>query len=353
MSIIITNLYTEGQYMVKAKNMNAYNHRIQTLLWGCFLAALLSSCHAGGSKKNRELPDSTVRKVVLLSPPVFSVLKLFDNDRIEVVGANPRTFETVHAGLLGIIAKEYRDIRTDFADRDFNVNKETLLSLHPDMVFYYGGFQKAAMGKLPVRTIDMDMRKGDPEAITVEWEQLLAKALELPYAGIMEKEWKHTRRRCTELCEKTASSPKRGLFIFSYLNGRMTVSGRSTYGSAFLHKAGIINVAEELSNQKEVGIEQLYAWHPDVIFLFLGSKDAFIKSKKRRESFPVHSVPQGIFSWGSPCAESPLMPLWMFARTYPGIYPMEEFKAEARRFYAEVFQKEIPDRLLNEMFGEQ
>lgn len=329
--------------------MNSYNNKIQVLLWSCSFVLLFSSCHVDGSRKNRKLPDATVRKVVVLSPPVFSVLKLFGNDSIEVIGANPRTFEAVHAELLGIIAEGYRDIRTDFASRDFNVNKETLLSLHPDLVFYYGQFQKAAMDKLPIRTFDMDIGNHDPEAITIEWEQLLAKALELPYTGVIERKWKHTRRLCTELCGKIAS-PKRGLFVFSYLNGRITVSGKNTYGASFLQKAGIINVAEELLNKKEVGIEQLYAWRPDVIFLFLGAKDAFVKDKKERENFSVYSVPQGVYSWGSPCAESPLMPLWMFARTYPGIYPMEAFKDEARRFYAEVFQKEIPDRILNEMF---
>lgn len=329
--------------------MNGYNNKFQVLLWSCSLVLLLSSCHTDGRRRNRKLPDTAVRKVVVLSPPVFSVLKLFGNDSIEIIGANPRTFETVHAGLLEIIAEGYRNIRTDFADRDFNVNKETLLSLHPDLIFYYGRFQKAAMDKLPIRTFDMDVRNADPEVITVQWEQFLAKSLELPYAGIIEREWKHTRKLCTELCGKIAF-PKRGLFVFSYLNGRITVSGRNTYGAAFLQKAGIINVAEELSNKKEVGIEQLYAWRPDVIFLFLGSEDTFVKDKKGRENFSVYSVPQGVYSWGSPCAESPLMPLWMFARTYPEIYPMEKFKDEARRFYMEVFQKEIPDRILNEIF---
>ena len=329
--------------------MNNFGKLLHALLWSCIFATLLSSCNIGGNKKKEQTKG---KKIVVLSPPIYSMLKLFPNDSIDIVGVNPRTLETAYTGLLELIDSEYREIRTDFADRDFNVNKETLLSFHPDMIFYYGDFQKVATDRLPIQTIDVNVKQSDPEIITVEWERLLARTLKLPYEGIMEKEWRHTRERCQELYRKAVAS-KRGLFVFSYLNGRIPVGGKNSYGDAFLAKAGIINVTEELSGEKEIGKEQIYNWKPDVVFIFLGSKDAFMKDVERKGNLSVYSIPQGIFSWGSPCVESPLMPLWLLAKSYPQVYPIEKFKKEARRFYADVFHKEVPDSILNEMFDDK
>lgn len=329
--------------------MNNFGKLLHLLLWGCVFVTLFSSCNIGRDKQEEQ---DRGKKIVVLSPPIYSMLKLFPSDSINIVGANPRTFETAHTGLLEIIDSQYREIRTDFADGDFNVNRETLLSFHPDIIFYYGDFQKVIADRLPIQTIDVNIKQSDPEIITVEWERLLSQALKHSYAGIMEKEWQHMRERCRELC-RTIAAPKRGLFVFSYLNGRITVSGKNSYGGAFLAKAGIINVAEELSGEKEIGKEQLYNWKPDVVFLFLGSKSTFLKDIEKKDFLSVYSIPKGIFSWGSPCVESPLMPLWLLAKSYSQVYPKDKFKDEMRRFYANVFDKKVPDFVLNEILDDK
>ena len=249
----------------------------------------------------------------------------------------------------------YQNIRTDFTSRDFSINKESLLLLKPDVVYYYGEFQKAGTDKMPLQSVNVDIQESDPEKITIQWEQLLSQSLALPYKEIMKTQWNRTKEKCAKL-KNNVIVPKRGLFVFSSLNGRITVSGKKTYGASYLEKAGISNVANSFSGNKEIGLEQLYAWAPNVVFLFLDSDKAFARSSKIQHSknkMFIYHIPEGVFSWGSPCAESPLMPLWLFSRAYPQIYTHEDFKKDAKQFYTNTFRKYIPNRVLNSVLMDQ
>ncbi len=78
--------------------------------------------------ENKEQISNNSKRIVNLSPPLFSVLCMLDAGN-QVVGTNPRTFTSANENIMEIIYPEYKNINVDFVDADFRINKESLLKI--------------------------------------------------------------------------------------------------------------------------------------------------------------------------------------------------------------------------------
>lgn len=57
----------------------------------------------------------------------------------------------------------------------------------------------------------------------------------------------------------------------------------------------------------------------------------------------VYDIPQTAYSWVTPCADSPLMPLWLISKAYPELYSEAEFRSEFSAYYERLHRVTLTD----------
>ncbi|MCT4688465.1 ABC transporter substrate-binding protein [Vallitalea sp.] len=316
----------------------------------------------GCSKKDDEvakIEGKNNTRVTIISPPIFSIYLSASPKDSKVVGINERAFSTANENVLNELYPGYKDINTSFINNEFVVNTEELLKLSPDIIFYYGDNQKNGLDKLDVESVDMMISKNrDPEQMTIQWEKHLEEAFNISNENTIEKEWQISNKKADELL-KNNSTKKKGLYVFSYINRKITVSGNNSYGDNFFNKAGIENVAKDIEGCKEVSMEQIYEWNPDIVFIFLGMPATPIINNKVTDQDwsliqaykdkAIYDIPQAVYSWGAPNADSPLMPLWLISKTYSNVLNKDEFITYLKGYYNRIYDIELNDELVEDI----
>lgn len=344
------------------------NKKIMVTVFYIVSAAAFFAAGTGEKAESASVKKEELR-IVNLSPPVYSMLQTFPALKDSVIGVNPRTFSTSNPKVLSAVNPNAKKINSTFVNNDFSVNAESLAALAPTIILYYGEFEKKGLDTLGIPMVNMQIKDMDSESLTRKWERMIADIFKTGNGNKLEKQWKKTN----EILSAVLKDGKkiRGLFIFSTVGGKITVSGNKSYGGNFLRKAGIENVADlsgfaEGAGQVEVSMEQIHTWNPDIIFINsirIGKNNisaktvldntgsagwSFIKAVKDKKVF---DIPQGTFSWGMPCADSPLMPLWMLTKTEPEKYSESAFKKKIKTYYKEVYDTDLPDEIIDEMLA--
>lgn len=304
---------------------------------------------AGQKEKTRTDSKKHVRekiRIVNVSPPVYSILLTFPCLRKSVVGINPRAFSLSNPHVLAAVEPNAKELDTAFVNNDFSINVESVAALEPTLILYYGEHQKKGLEHLNIPLVNMHIKDMDSETLTQKWETVITETCKVANHNKMKIQWEKTNEIIKKVLKPGSGKKLKSLFIFSTVGGKITVSGNNSYGGNFLKKAGIENVADiggftEKTGQAEVSMEQINAWNPDIIFVNsigadskastaktiienTGAADwSFIQAVKDKKVF---DIPQGTYSWGVPCADSPLMPLWLLTKTHPETYGEKEFK---------------------------
>lgn len=307
------------------------------------------------------------QKVVTLAPPLFSMLLTFARHPDFVVGASPRTFATANAEWIGLLYPDAPRIDTAFVGRDFNVNVEALLSLKPSVIFYYGNFERRGLENLSIPLIDTMLKERDPRALTIHWEELLAQAFRVDNPRRMETLWKRSLDKVERLRSGREGGPSRALVVLGNQGGVLQVCGADSYGQAFIEMAGLTNPASTVSGgpggagQVTVSMEQINAWNPEVVYCVLGATASELLGNRVSgqdwsftEAFRtgrIFDVPRGTYSWGMPCADSPLMPLWLLSTLEPEVYGPQELRADMKCFYRELYGVDVPDGLIESILA--
>lgn len=297
-------------------------------------------------------PVSEINHVVIISPPVTSVLLDVIPDKDMITGLSPKAFAFSNPDLMAKLYPNAGQVDTTFIDDSFTVNTESLLNLNPDLILYYGEIQKKGVINIGIPAIDL-FPKGltDPKDVTIAWDNLLREVFAAdPAAGTakgLETEWARAEELAKHLLSGQTGDPQRALCIFSNVGGSLMVSGSSSfdsYAQSFFDKAGLINVAAEIQGTSEVSMEQIYEWNPDIIFIFHNAPaQAFLDNSITGQDWSlldawqnkqIYDIPQTAYSWGAPCADSPLMPLWLISKAYPELFSEDDFAAEMTDYYS-------------------
>lgn len=125
--------------------------------------------------------------------------------------------------------------------------------------------------------------------------------------------------------------------------------------------SGIRNVAADLKGTVEVSMEQIYEWNPDMIIVFhdAPAKDILSNNIDGQDwsllnawkNGAVYDVPRTTYSWITPCADSPLLPLWLLSKAYPGLLSEAEVKTEITEYYQRNYEISLTESDLNSIFG--
>lgn len=303
-----------------------------------------------------------IRRIVIISPPTTSVLLGVIPDSDMIVGVNSRAFTTSNTEIISKLFPDWNHVETSFVSEGFVSNTEELLNLNPDIVFYYGESQRTGIENLDIPTVDF-MVKGDnnPKTVTIAWDNLMREIFEVGGSTSLQQEWEASDRKAKELLDTYTGEKKSGLFLFSNTGGVITVYGSKTYADTWFEKSGLINAAAEVSGQAEVSMEQLYEWDPDYIYVFIGSPaSAMLNDKINGQDWRLLSayknnaiidIPQAIYSWGAPCSDSPLTPLWMISKSYPELLSEDDFQTLLADYYNRMYhitlEKEMIDNVLS------
>lgn len=299
-----------------------------------------------------------IRRIVIISPPTTSVLLGVLSDPDMIVGANSRAFTTSNTEIVSKVFPDWNGVKTSFVSEGFVSNTEELLNLNPDIVFYYGETQKSGIENLGIPIVDM-MKKGDnnPETVTIAWDNLMREIFDVDDSVSLQNEWESSNKKGAEVLDTYTGEKKTALFLFSNTGGVISVYGSGTYADTWFKKSGLVNAAAEISGQAEVSMEQLYEWDPDFIYVFIGSPaSAMLKNKINGQDWSLLSayknnsifdIPQGIYSWGAPCSDAPLTPLWLISKSYPELLSESDFKMLFSDYYSRMYKITLEEELIS------
>ena len=310
-----------------------------------------------------EIPSAEeIERVVIMNPPSMSMLLSILPNTDKIAGANPNAFERSNDEILVKMFPDWETVETGFMIDGFVANTEELLKIEPDIVFYYGDMQKPGIENLGIPVIDMMIvGENNPEKVSVSWDNLMREIFAVEESNTLESQWKMSNDKAQEALSTYSGEKKSALYLLSNMGGVITVFGSNTYADKWFEKSGLVNVAEDVKGQSEVSMEQIHEWNPDCIYVFKGTPASGMLSNQVKgqdwsllsayKNKTIFDIPQSIFSWGAPCSDSPLMPLWLISKSYPELLGDDEFFIWFKDYYKRVYDIELEDELMQNILS--
>lgn len=293
-----------------------------------------------------EIPAAAdIKRVVIISPPVMSFVVETIPSTERIVGFNSLAFMNANTQIVEKVFPNWQAVDTSFIDASFTVNKEALLKLNPDIIFYYGNMQKQGLGEVTVPSIDFRVASNNPQEVSIAWDNLLREIFELPASDGQQAAWDRTNEKLAALLNNRTEE-KTAICVFSNIAGGVTVCGTDafdTYAQSFFELAGIKNAAVGIEGTAEVSMERIYEWNPDMIIVFQDAPaKAIIDNSIDGQDWSIltawkngaiYDVPRTTFSWIVPSADAALTPLWLVSKAYPDLFNEQEMRAEIAEYY--------------------
>jgi len=302
-------------------------------------------------------PAEEIKRVVVITPPVTSILLGVIRDTEMIVGVNERTFNDANTEILGKLLPNLESVETAFVSKNFETNTEELMNLDPDIVFYYSDFQKSGIENLGIPIVDFMMKgENSPETITIAQDNQMRQIFDVEGSTTLEKEWASSNQKAQDVLSTYAGEKKSALYLVSNIGGIITVYGSGTYADGCFEKAGLVNAAADITGEAEVSMEQLYEWDPDYIYVFMGTTaSVMLKNNVQGQDWSlltayknktILDMPQAIYSWGATCADSPLMSLWLISKSYPELLSADKFRTLFSEYYERMYDIKLVDDLI-------
>jgi iron complex transport system substrate-binding protein len=285
---------------------------------------------------------SDPQRLISLSPDLtFTALALGAGDRL--VGVD--TMSPGNANLARIYP-ELKKIPSICSF--FNANEEALLAADPDVILtvaWQPNLDKLAstLG-LPIVCVDPDYyREGIELVAQVLGREDRAEEL-LAY-------YKESQARIDGYVAARSAQPVK-VYIAGG-NGLMTTFGRESTWHFEIEDVGGVNVAADLQGggSKEVAMEQVLLWDPDVVILDRSCPDSVADLLADARWAPVSAVkakrvylaPAGLVdTYGRPHLESALARVWLADKLYGEALGLDILE-EARRFYRATYGLDLSD----------
>lgn len=349
------------------------------ILFSLFISSIIllsTASYANSSEVSKTINDQNMKnteeipikfnRIIITGNCPFGVIMANDLAYKHVVGVGPWAFLHSNMKLLKDMKPDIDRITTDFINKDYVVNMESLLNLQPDIIYYYGKSQNDNLERAGIPTINLDAggdTKFEPVVTQTYWENEFNQTLGLPHSHKFSDAWKRSLSEAKPYAEKIKSQHIRALYLEQSDGKELKVSGPKTYGDTYLKMAGMENVASDLVVKGDAGryinvsMEQIIQWDPDVVFVVFGSTKDILNNKNPGQDWhnvkafkdgKIFSTPVGLHNWGGLSAETSLLPLFMINKFNPDYITDAELKVATRLHYKKVFDYEIPDALLTD-----
>lgn len=305
------------------------------------------------------LPEKVERVVIASVWPLASVYVLsMGTDKL--VGLDPAIISAAENSMLIKIAPEISQIESGFSQGGF-INAEELLKLNPDVVLYASGvpedYEIATQAGIPAVGFSLSIKDYNAVETINSWIELLEDVMNedfssdeyIAYGKEIETLVADRLKDISEEDKPTA------MIIHKYSENTVSVPGSDTWADYWITASGGINAAAEIEGTKETGIEQIYQWNPDKIFITnfndalpediynntLCSADwSNIEAVKNQQ---VRKIPLGMYRWYVTCSDSPMMLLWMAKQHHPDRFEDIDFNETMKEFYKQFYDFDLTD----------
>lgn len=234
-----------------------------------------------------------------------------------------------------------------------NANIEELLKVEPDVVF--GGITaekgNAKIKEAGIPVVTMLIGRANIEGLKQEF---------MNTGKILGKEDKAKRlvtywdEKIKLINDRVSQIPKEKRKRVYYAGGQLLkTEGGQWWTNELVNTSGGIFVSKDLGTSREISIEQLINWDPDVIIVSREGdkssiareikKDPRVRDLKAVKKGAVYDFPMGAFWWNRPSPEAPLGFMWLAKTLYPDETKDIDLKAETKKFYKEFYEYDLSD----------
>ena len=299
-------------------------------------------------------PQRIVSVTVVMPPLLFAV----DGNGNRIKGMHPVTQAAVKSSALAKMAPELLDVPTGFVKGAYKVNIEELLKLQPDLVFQVGSepreIEKIEAAGIPVLSTD----SSDFYSYFAGYLRMLGQVLNKEQrAARLRKDFDDELERIREKVAHVAPADRpKGLILFNA--ERLMATGSGSFANFWLENTGAVNVAAELRTSPRgatVGMEQILAWDPDVIYItnfcqtkpedlyenrIPGQDWSAVRAVRNKR---VYKIPLGEYRWYPPSADSVLMLKWIAAKNHPELFGDLDMEATIKGHFKKVYAFDLTD----------
>ncbi len=206
--------------------------------------------------------------------PYFSTWYVATNSTKEIVGMHPNSYNAAKNSILSKISPDVLNAETSYIQNG-EVNVEELLKIDPQLYVEIStnedSINKVTEAGIPVVAVKaIDAAAAEPLATFNSWLTLTSKITgTTDRADRFLQEGKKVQSELDAKLKDIAKEDKpRALILFMHNDKSITVGGSNFFGNQWLNATGAIDVAEkDVQGRKEVNMEQIYSWNPDIIYI--------------------------------------------------------------------------------------
>lgn len=209
-----------------------------------------------------------------------------------------------------------------------NVNIEALMNVKPDVVIASRSAKRGneAIRNAGIPVVEINTGANNKIAACEKEFKLIGELLGNPQrADELVGFWDQQLKAISDRLQGVPSDAARRVY---YVLGALNhTNGGDLWGQAFITAAGGVNVAESLGTGRDVDLEQVIKWNPDVMILssnegsFVSISDVLgsnqLEGVKAVENEQVFLCPVGGFWWDRPSPEAILGITWLAKTLYP------------------------------------
>lgn len=334
---------------------------VRVFMIGLLMATISAAVHAqrfivDQLNRNVTLPDNVERVVVLQHQTLNLLVELNATDKI--VGVQ-RDWEQQ-------LGRHYAELVPQLVDKPkvgdlTHVDLESLAALHPQVVFvtnYAPQEMIDRISQLGIAVVAISLRHDasgqerelNPKMADEEqaYDQGLQEGIRLigaivdrtPQAVTLIEKAFGQRQRVSERLQHLPEAQR----VRAYMaNPELTTYGSGKYTGLMMQHAGALNVAAAtVKGYKQVSMEQVIAWDPQVIFV----QDRYPQVVTHIQTQPewqtidavkhhrVYLMPEYAKAWGYPMPEAlGLGELWMAKKLYPEMFSDIDIRQQAEDWY--------------------
>lgn len=301
--------------------------------------------------------------------PYFSTWYVATNSTKEIVGMHPNSYNAAKNSILSKISPDVLNAETSYIQNG-EVNVEELLKIDPQLYVEIStdedSINKVTEAGIPVVAVKaIDAAAAEPLATFNSWLTLTSKITgTTDRAERFLQEGKKVQSELDAKLKDVAKEDKpRALILFMHNDKSITVGGSNFFGNQWLNATGAIDVAEkDVQGRKEVNMEQIYSWNPDIIYItnFTETQpEDLLENKvdgqdwsqvKAVQDGKVYKIPLGIYRWFPPSGDAPLMLKWMAQKNHPALFTYK-IEDEIKTYYKDFYEFDVTDEEIHDILN--
>ncbi len=231
-----------------------------------------------------------------------------------------------------------------------NANVEEIIKLDPDLVIV-GPSGNESIAATGIPTVSVLTGKATLATITKEFTMMGEILGEQEKAADLVDLW---NEKLAIFEERSAQIPADEVKNVYYMLGAVThTNGNGSWGDSFVTVVGAENAAAEIGDTKDVSVEQIISWNPDVIIAsanegsYIPTED--IKNNEQLQDVSaiqndeIYQCPVGCMWWDRPSPEAILGFMWLAKTIYTDYYSDIDLESEIKDYYQTFYGYSISD----------